>query len=176
MNAFLLTAALLVPTALALPAPQTAPPQAASERELLDVPPCVYAADAVRRLTRLGIIQGFPTTPAELAQNAVRQVFAGLQCGDIAWTTRFLSGVPQGYATGIPVLGAQLRPGFEFTPTATHLAGDAGTVTYHLRYREGQNTVERTGTARVARTDTLGWQVEFASLTHSGLPFFPDPR
>ncbi|WP_027481270.1 hypothetical protein, partial [Deinococcus pimensis] len=90
--------------------------------ELLDVPPCAPGAAEVRAMVEAGVLLGFPATPSELARNAVRQVFEGLRCGDVAWTTRFMSGVPQGYATGIPRLGAPLRGGFELTTATTALS------------------------------------------------------
>ena len=172
MRRIVLTAVLLALTASAL---QTAPAQGSvrpDALELVDVPPCSYAAEAVRRLARLGIIQGYPATPTALAQNAVRQVFEGLRCGDAAWTNRFLSGVPQGYSTGIVPLGMPLRPGFEFVPTATRVTGDTATVSYRLRFVENGAVAERDGTARLARTDASGWLVDFESLAESGLPFF----
>lgn len=140
---------------------------------LLDVPPCVYAAEAVGRLTALGILQGFPTTPAELARNAVRQVFEGLRCGDVAWTTRFLAGVPQGYAAGVPTLGAPLKGGFEFTALETRVDGNRATVRYRLRYGGGAGATERGGSARLIPDADSGWRVEFASLQEGELPFFP---
>ncbi|AFZ66899.1 hypothetical protein [Deinococcus peraridilitoris] len=176
MKRFLLKLTLCVsPFALSLGGVSHA--QDPAPRELLDVPPCSYAADAVRRLTRLGILQGFPSSPSELAQNAVRQVFEGLRCGDVAWTARFIAGLPQGYAAGIGQLGAPLRPNFEFTVLGTQVSQANATVRYRLRYRETPTTLtERTGVAELIPDDQTGWRVQFTSLQTAGLPFFPPAR
>ena len=166
MRRFLMTALLAWPAvALAQDAPATT--------IVLDVPPCHYAAASVKRLAELGILRGFPASRADLARNALQQVFEGLKCGDIAWTTQFLAGVPQGYATGIPLIGRPLKVGFDLTLLETRVKADAATVRFRLAYREGSRAVQHTGTARLVPDAQTGWRVEFASLAGRGLSFFP---
>ena len=146
-----------------------APAAPPASTPFLDVPPCSFAASAVARTAQLGIFQG---SPAELARNAVQQVFEGLKCGDVAWTTRFIAQLPQGYATGIPQLGATLEPGFEFEALDTQLTPTSAAVRYRLAYREQGKRVERTVTAQLVPDQQTGWRVLFGSLHDSGLPFF----
>ncbi|GGR36350.1 hypothetical protein [Deinococcus ruber] len=149
-----------------------APAPVPTAQPFLDVPPCSYAAGAVARTAQLGIFQGSPATSSELARNAVRQVFEGLKCGDIAWTTRFIAELPQGYATGIPQLGAALKPGFDFEVLGLQMEGQSAEVRFRLAYRGQGRRMERTATVQLVPDAQTGWRVLFGSLHESGLPFF----
>jgi len=170
MKRFAPTAVLLAALLSALPSAR-AQDIVSSGGELLDVPPCRPGAQEVRSLVAAGVLLGFPATPSELARNAVRQVFEGLRCGDVAWTTRFLAEVPQGYAVGIPRLGEPLRGGFELTTATTALSGTSAVVSWRLRLPG--NGQAWSGTARLEPDAQSGWRVLFSSLTDDGLPFFP---
>jgi hypothetical protein len=58
-----------------------------------DVPPWHWASDAVAKDQAAGLVVGYPAAPAELAQNAITQVYEGFAHagakGAQAWVERF---------------------------------------------------------------------------------------
>ena len=69
---------------------------AQAQTAYVDVPPCHWAVEAINTVSA-----GDKVTPAQSAsnaQNAVRQVFEGMQCGNPAWTSKFIADAPSGLA------------------------------------------------------------------------------
>lgn len=132
-----------------------------------DVAPCHWAAAAVAR------IAGEPEVdPARaraslrLAENALRQVFEGLRCDDLAWSARFLSGVPSGVGPRARLESYALRD------VATRLDGDRGEIAFTLVARLDGAELRRAGRAEL-EFDGRGWRVRYDSLAALDTPLFP---
>jgi hypothetical protein len=138
----------------------------------VDVPACHWASAAINGVVARDVPA--PTQNAALAQNAVRQVFAGMQCGDADWVSRFLEGAPD----SVSAFAAQkVVRGYDLTFTRTTVSGARASVSFNalVSYALGTRTVtvRRNGTATLNANDETGWKVTYASLSGLDLPFFP---
>lgn len=132
-----------------------------------DVAPCHWAAASVARIAGAPAVDPAQArTSAILAENALRQVFEGLRCGDLAWSARFLAGVPSGTAPGAE-LGS-----FELLDLATRLEGERGEVSFTLVATVDGGTLRRSGVAELVFEEG-DWRVRYGSLAALGLPLFP---
>ncbi|WP_051195664.1 S-layer homology domain-containing protein [Meiothermus rufus] len=135
--------------------------QGAPRGRFVDVPPCHWAAEAVRVLAARGLFQGYPATARELAENALRQVFEGLRCGETSWSLEFLEGAP-------PSFGAAPRiDGFELRGLQTRLSGDRGTIAFEVVVSQEGVVYTRRGTARLVFVQQ-GWKVLYEAVHGSG--------
>lgn len=144
----------------------------AAPAPFVDVPVCHWASTAVNAVTAQDVQA--PAKNAALAQNAVRQVFEGLQCGSADWVSRFVTGAPAGLgaaATSQPVRA------FNIVFTNTTLSGNTARVAFRMtatiRNGTATSTVQRTGTAQLTVSDETGWKVVYSSLLGLNLPFLP---
>lgn len=137
-----------------------------------DVPPCHWAAEAVRKVASAGIFVGFPPDPAYDSVNALRQVFEGLRCGRPSWSTRFLSGAPDAFASqeGPSLVRFRLVP--KVVSSSANKVDVAFRLTAVFEQDGVQRTLARRGTAALTRTEA-GWKVAYGELAGLDLPFFP---
>lgn len=142
--------------------------QQAPRGGFVDVPPCHWAAEATRVLAARGLFQGYPADPRELAENALRQVFEGLRCGDVGWSLEFLEGAAASFAAG-SVEGLE---GFELRKLQSSIDGDRASITFQLVVSYKGVVYTRQGTARLVFIQP-GWKVLYESLVGLKLPFFP---
>jgi hypothetical protein len=144
--------------------------QQAPRSAFVDVPPCHWAAEAVRVLAARGLIQGYPADRRELAENALRQVFEGLKCGDPEWSLEFLEGAPSSF-TSDP---ADRLEGFELRGLQSRIDGDRASIAFQVVASHKGVVYTRGGTARLVFVQP-GWKVLYESLVVLELPFFPKP-
>jgi hypothetical protein len=144
----------------------------AAPAPFVDVPVCHWASTAVNAVTAQDVQA--PAKNAALAQNAVRQVFEGFQCGSADWVSRFVTGAPAGLsaaATSQPVRS------FNIVFTNTTVTGNTARVAFRMTARivngNALSTVQRTGTAQLTASDETGWKVVYSSLLGLNLPFLP---
>lgn len=140
---------------------------AAQRTPFVDVPPCHWAASAISEISgRLDISPEQVRNSNYLAENALRQVFEGLRCGDLEWSARFMTGIPSG-ATPVGALS-----GFELRNVVSGISGESATVTFELTAVIDGTTLERSGSAELVFEDAR-WLVVYASLAALELPLFP---
>jgi hypothetical protein len=138
----------------------------------VDVPACHWASEAIN-----GVVARDVPAPAKNvanAQNAVRQVFAGMQCGDADWVSRFVEGAPDTVST---FATQKIVRGYDLSFTRSSVNGARASVSFNavVTYAIGTRTltVRRAGTATLTANDETGWKVTYASLSSLNLPFFP---
>jgi hypothetical protein len=138
----------------------------------VDVPSCHWAADAINGVVARDVPA--PAKNAATAQNAVRQVFAGMLCGDADWVSRFLDGAPGNVST---FATQKIVRGYDLNFTRATVNGARATVSFNavVSYAIGTRvaTVRRSGTVTLTANDETGWKVTYASLSSLDLPFFP---
>ncbi|RIH84617.1 S-layer homology domain-containing protein [Calidithermus roseus] len=144
--------------------------QQAPRGGFVDVPPCHWAAEAVRALAAKELVQGSPAGSRELVENALRQVFEGLRCGDPGWSLEFLEGAAASFAAG----SVEKLEGFELRKLQTSIDGDRASVAFQLVVSREGVVYTRQGTARLVSIQP-GWKVLYESLVELKLPFFPKP-
>lgn len=154
---------LLIVCALAL----LSAPALAQRTPFADVAPCHWASGAV------GGIAGTPDVDVEqarasayLAENALRQVFEGLQCGDLGWSAGFMHGTPEG------TVSRGALDGYALDVRSLSLDGARGSVAFALTTR-----IDGVEAVQVADAELVfvgrSWRVAYASLAALGLPLFP---
>lgn len=132
-----------------------------------DISPCHWASQAV------GGIAGTPEVDVEqartsvyLAENALRQVFEGLRCGDLGWSAGFMSGTPEG------TVSQGTLESYSLEVSTVVLEGERGSVQYVLTaVIDGVGTVRSSSAELLFRGRT--WRVAYPSLAQLGLPLFP---
>ncbi len=132
-----------------------------------DVSPCHWATESIAEIAGQPDVDAAAARQSTyLAENAVRQVFEGLVCDDLAWSASFLVDVP-------PDVGpnAELE-GFVLRDVRTSLAGARGTVAFTVDAVVDGQSVTRSGVAELVFADG-GWSVRYPSLAALGLPLFP---
>ncbi|MCS7059383.1 MAG: hypothetical protein NZ849_10610 [Meiothermus sp.] len=143
---------------IALAQPGTSP--------FVDVPPCHWAREALQAIARPNP-EARPTPSAFLAENALRQVFEGLRCGDPGWSQRFLLNPSPAFGQS----PASLRS-FTLEVQQLRLQGERATLRFTLAAVLEQGALRRNSEAALRFTPE-GWKVEYASLVGLELPFFP---
>ncbi len=130
-----------------------------------DVPPWHWAYDAVVKAQRAGIFVGYPTTPAELAENSIVQVFAGFAharaSGAREWVERFTYNRPANWPA--PLERSSLAS-FPLRDLRVSVEGDRASASFTatMRDREGRT---QTAPMRVAlRYNGQDWQVDYGTL------------
>jgi hypothetical protein len=151
----LLTAASLIPLAHA----QTA---------YVDVPSCHWAVAAINIVSSGDVVT--PAQNATNAQNAVRQVFEGIQCGDPEWAKKFIADAPSS-------LDAQIKSkplrGFAVTFGRTVVTGNTASVTVNLSLNLASGTQRRSAVLNLGSDAKAAWKVSYASLSALNLAVFP---
>lgn len=132
-----------------------------------DVSPCHWASGAVAGIAgtpEIDIEQA--RTSVYLAENALRQVFEGLRCGDLGWSAAFMSGTPEG------TVSQGTLDSYRLAVESVTLDGRRGTIRFVLTAMiDGVSTVHGGSAELVFRGRS--WQVDYASLAGLGLPLFP---
>ncbi|HEU5300595.1 MAG TPA: S-layer homology domain-containing protein [bacterium] len=132
-----------------------------------DVPPWHWAFDAVEKLAREGIIQGYPRNDRDLARNSVTQVYEAFAHASHpsarAWAEAFLTNLPSGWPT--PLERSNLVS-FRLTEQQVRLEGSRGTVSLlaAVTLRGASAPVRARVTASVVRDEGGRWRVDYASL------------
>lgn len=140
---------------------------ALAQSPFVDVSPCHWATEAVAGISgQPQVDEAQARASTYLAENALRQVFEGLKCGELGWSAKFMSGTPQGT---VPVGSLT---GFDLSSSAVDLSGDEGTVSFALAATIDGEQFTRDGSAALVFSDGR-WQVRYASLAALGLPIFP---
>ena len=143
----------------------------AAPTAFIDVPVCHWASTAINAVA--GEVAA-PAKNVSTAQNAVRQMFEGLQCGSADWVSRFVEGAPAGLSAA--ATSKVLRSySLEFGKSVVNGANASVAFTANLSYTtaSGVVTIKRSGTARLNVSDETGWKVIYASLSSFNLPFLP---
>ncbi len=137
----------------------------------VDVPVCHWASAAIYAVA--GEVAA-PAKDVSTAQNAVRQVFEGLQCGNADWVSRFVEGAPVGLASAA---SRKVLRSYSLAFGKANVNGGAASVAFtaNLTYdaASGVVTIKRSGTARLNVSDETGWKVVYASLSSLNVPFLP---
>ena len=137
----------------------------------IDVPVCHWASTAINAVA--GEVAA-PAKNVSTAQNAIRQMFEGLQCGNADWVSRFIEGAPAGLST--TATSKVLRSySLEFGKSVVNGAKASVAFNANLTYTtsSGVVTIKRSGTARLNSSDETGWKVVYASLSSLNVPFLP---
>lgn len=147
-------------------------PAAAAQPTFPDVPPWHWAYDAVMKLQQAGVFTGYPTPPAELAENSLIQVYDGFAHagapGAQRWVERFTYNRPAGWPA--PLQHTQIE-GFSLTTVQVAVRADTATSTFTaaVRTRDGKTA---TIPMRIGlRHNGQDWQVDYAALA-AGSPLF----
>lgn len=161
-NQFIIAAAI---SSFAFLSARAAPPV------FVDVPVCHWASAAIYAVA--GEVAA-PAKTSSTAQNAVRQVFEGLQCGNADWVSRFVEGAPAGLAA---TATSKVLRSYNLEFGKANVNGGAASVAFtaNLTYNSssGVVTIKRSGTARLTASDETGWKVMYASLSSLNVPFLP---
>lgn len=161
-NPFIIAAAI---SSFALLGARAAPPV------FVDVPVCHWASEAI---SAVSVESAAPAKTISTAQNAVRQLFEGLQCGNADWVSRFVEGAPTGLSA---TASSKVLRSYSLEFGKASVNGGAASVTFtaNLTYNSasGLVTIKRSGTARLSASDETGWKVVYASLSSLNVPFLP---
>lgn len=154
----LMTILTLVPTAGALAQVPVSPFE--------DVPPWHWAFDAVEKLAREGIIQGYPRSDRDLARNSVTQVYEAFahptHPSARMWAEAFLTNLPSGWPAPLQRSGLVA---FRLTEQQVRLEGSRGTVSLLAAVTlRGGATARARITATVVKDDANRWRVDYPSL------------
>ena len=130
-----------------------------------DIPPWHWAYDAVTSDQAAGLVVGYPTSPEELAGNAIRQVYGGFAHAGAAqaqsWVERFTFNRPANWPA--PLEHSPIAA-FSLSPVRVILHGDSGIAVFTATVR---TTADRTLTTPVrvnVRANGQDWQVDYAGL------------
>ena len=141
---------------------------AQAQTAYVDVPSCHWAVEAINQVSA-----GDKPTPAQSAgnaQNAVRQVFEGLQCGDPAWTQQFIVGAPSSLEALVkskPIRGFALNFGL------TVVNGRAATILVDISLTLPSGIQKRSATLTLSSDAKAAWRVNYASLAALSIAVFP---
>ncbi len=134
----------------------------------VDVPACHWAVTAINTVSA-----GDKVTPAQsasTAQNAVRQVFEGMQCGDAGWTGRFIDGAP---GTLAAIVTSKTLRGYQVVFGRTVVTGNSATVAVNLTLNLTTGVQKRSGSLVLSSDQKSAWRVKYASLVGLNLTVFP---
>ncbi len=141
---------------------------AKAQTAYVDVPSCHWAVAAINMVSA-----GDKVTPAQnasTAQNAVRQVFEGIQCGDAAWAGKFIVDAPNSFAS---LVSSKPVRGFQMTFGRTSVSGDNASVVVNLTLTLASGVQKRTATLNLSSDAKAAWRVNYASLAALNLAVFP---
>ncbi len=134
----------------------------------VDVPPCHWAVEAINIVS-----SGDQVTPAQSAgnaQNAVRQVLEGLQCGDVGWTGKFVVGAPSAFAS---IVSSKLLKGYQMSFGKTTVSGNTASVAVTMTLKLVSGEVKRSGVIALSSDAKAAWKVSYASLAALNVAIFP---
>ncbi len=138
---------------------------AAAQPTFPDVPPWHWAYDAIVKDQQAGLFTGYPTPPAELAENSIFQVYDGFAhagaTGAQRWAERFTYNRPAGWPA--PLQHSQIER-FSLTAMQVTVRADTATsmFTATVKTRDGRTV---TLPMRVGLRHTgQNWQVDYATL------------
>jgi hypothetical protein len=134
----------------------------------VDVPSCHWAVAAINIVSGGDVVT--PVQNASNAQNAVRQVFEGIQCGDPAWAKKFIADAPSSLDTQIK--SKPLRS-FAVTFGRTVVNGNTASVTVNLSLNLSSGTQRRNAVLKLSSDAKAAWKVSYASLSALNLAVFP---
>lgn len=141
---------------------------AKAQTAYVDVPACHWAVAAINQVSA-----GDKVTPAQNAsnaQNAVRQVFEGIQCGDPSWTGKFVADAPSSFAA---LVSSKPVRGFQMTFGRTTVSGNSANVLVNLTLTLASGVQKRTGSLTLSSDAKAAWRVSYASLAALNLSVFP---
>jgi len=137
-----------------------------------DVPPWHWAYDAVTRIHDAGLVQGYPSSPTELIETSITQVYDGFAHaaapGAQEWVERFT--YDRSAAWPAPFRRGEVAA-FLLTGIRPTVNGDTAVATFHasVTLRGGS---EQSASMRVAlRFNGDDWQVDYATLAQAS-PLF----
>jgi len=137
-----------------------------------DVPPWHWASDAVTKDQGAGLVVGYPTAPAELAQNAITQVYDGFAHagakGAQEWVERFTYNRPASWPAPLArsEFGQATLSGMR---VAVHDDTATAAFTAAVTTRQGRTV---TTSMRVELRHIGGdWQVDYAGLAQGSALF-----
>lgn len=140
---------------------------ATAQSAFVDVSPCHWAAAAVASIAgEPEVDEAQARASVYLAENAVRQVFEGLACGTLEWSSRFLVDIPAGAGPEAALDSFALRD------LATSIGGDGASVDFVVDAVIDGESVSRAGRADLV-FEASGWRVRYPSLAALELPLFP---
>ncbi|MFN3265321.1 MAG: hypothetical protein ACK41E_00615 [Deinococcales bacterium] len=141
---------------------------AQAQTAYVDVPSCHWAVTAINIVS-----SGDKVTPAQNtsnAQNAVRQVFEGIQCGDPAWSKNFIAQAPS--SLDALIKGKPLRS-YTLTFGSTSIAGTTARVAANLSLTLASGVERRQAVFILSSDPKTAWRVNYASLAALNLAVFP---
>ena len=141
---------------------------AQAQTAYVDVPSCHWAVEAINQVSA-----GDKPTPAQSAgnaQNAVRQVFEGLQCGDPAWTQKFIVGAPSSLEA---LVKSKPIRSFALSFGRTVMSGATATVTVNISLTLPSGIQKRSAALTLSSDAKVAWQVNYASLAALNTTVFP---
>lgn len=141
---------------------------AQAQTAYVDVPSCHWAVTAINTVS-----SGDKVTPAQNAanaQNAVRQIFEGIQCGDPAWSKKFIADAPTRLDA---VIQSKPIKSFALTFGRTSISGTNASVTVNLTLNLGNGAQTRQAALALSSDTTSAWKVNYASLAALNLAVFP---
>jgi len=150
----------------------TGPAVAAGSVPFPDVPPWHWASDAVMKDQGAGLVVGYPAAPAELAQNAVTQVYEGFAhagaAGAREWVERFSHNRPANWPG--PLQRSEVAQ-FTLNGMRVSVHDEAATATFTATVTTRQGRTVTTVMRVELRHSGPDWQVDYAGLA-SGSPLF----
>lgn len=133
--------------------------------QFVDVPPCHWAAEAVRAISNPAPVQASALNNSPLVVNSLEQVFEGLKCGDVEYTKGFLQGFPAGFAPG-------KIEGFSLSASDVRIGAGSATLRFNLSLTAAGSTQRRSAQARLQLVNNR-WLVRYEDLKALGLSVFP---
>ncbi len=141
---------------------------ASAQTAYVDVPPCHWAVTAINTVSAGDRVT--PSQNASNAQNAVRQVFEGIQCGDPAWVQKFMTDAPNSLAA---LVSSKPVKGYQLTFGRTLVSGKNASVAVNLSLTLGTGVQKRSGVLTLSSDEKAAWRVGYASLSALNLVVFP---
>ncbi len=141
---------------------------ASAQTAYVDVPPCHWAVTAINTVSAGDRVT--PSQSASNAQNAVRQVFEGIQCGDPAWVQKFTTDAPDGLSA---LVSSKPVKGYQLTFGRTVVSGNTASVAVNLTLTLNARVEKRSGTLSLSSDAKAAWRVSYGSLSALNLTVFP---
>jgi hypothetical protein len=134
----------------------------------VDVPSCHWAVSAINQVSSGD--QPTPAQNASNAQNAVRQIFEGMVCGDSSYTKKFIADAP---ATLDALVKQKPLRSYVASFGRTVVSGNTATVAVNLTLTLATGVQRRSATLSLIGDSKTAWKVSYASLTSLNLTVFP---